>query len=121
MKYSSPNKQFLLDTFKSTLDGLFKANRWVKLADMLPWGEIANIYNTRLNNTRKGVGNKLARVIIGVFLIKHKMNLSDLETIEAIKENPYMQYMFGLSEFKDTMVFDNLKQRDRNLLRLSQN
>ena len=106
MKYSSPNKQLSLDTFKSSLDGLSKANRWVKLGDTLPWEEIENIYNTRLNNTHKGARNKPARVIIGALLIKHKMNLSDVETIEAIRENPYMQYMLGLSEFTDTTVFD---------------
>ena len=73
---------------------------------MLPWEEIENIYNTKLNNTHKGARNKPARVIIGALLIKHKMNLSDVETIEAIRENPYMQYMLGLSEFTDTTVFD---------------
>ena len=34
------------------------------------------------------------------------MNLSDEETIEAIRENPYMQYMLGLSEYTDQPVFD---------------
>ena len=34
------------------------------------------------------------------------MNLSDEETILAIQENPYMQYMLGLSEFSDKPVFD---------------
>ena len=35
------------------------------------------------------------------------MNLSDEETILAIQENPYMQYMLGLSEFSDKPVFDS--------------
>lgn len=48
----------------------------------------------------------LARLIIGSLLIKHKMNLSDEETILAIQENPYMQYFVGLSEFTDRPVFD---------------
>lgn len=34
------------------------------------------------------------------------MNLSDEETILAIQENPYMQYMLGLSEFNNKPVFD---------------
>lgn len=45
-------------------------------------------------------------MIIGALLIKHKMNLSDEETILAIQENPYMQYFVGLSEFSDNPVFN---------------
>jgi hypothetical protein len=33
---------------------------------------------------------KLARIIIGVLLVKHKMNFSDRETIQAIYEDSYM-------------------------------
>ena len=36
-----------------------------------------------------------------------KMNLSDEETIWTIQENPYMQYMLGLSEFTNKPVFDS--------------
>jgi len=89
------------------LSDLPKENRWVKLGDSLPWNEIEKIYNTRLNNAHGGAGNKPARVIIGALLIKHKMNLSDEETIQAIRENPYMQYMLGLSEFTGKSVFDS--------------
>ena len=34
------------------------------------------------------------------------MNLSDRETIQAISENPYMQYMLGLEAFTARPVFD---------------
>ena len=64
------------------------------------------MYNHRLNNGKRGVGNKPARMIIGSLLIKHKMNQSDEETILAIQENPYMQYFVGLSEFTDKPIFD---------------
>ena len=106
MKYSSQYTQLSLDAFKSSLEGLPKTNRWVQLGDRLPWDKIERIYNARLNNKIRGAGNKPARLIIGAVLIKHKMNLSDDETIEAIRENPYMQYMLGLSEFTDQPVFD---------------
>ena len=107
MQYSSQYKQLALDTFKSSLESLPKNNRWVKLGDTLPWDEIEKVYNVRLNNQHGGAGNKPARVIIGALLVKHKMNLSDEETIQAIRENPYMQYMLGLSEFTDKPVFDS--------------
>lgn len=106
MKYISQGKQLSLDAFRSSLDGLSKTNRWVQLGDTLPWGEIERLYNRRLNNKDRGADNKPARMIIGALLIKHKMNLSDEETILTIQENPYMQYLLGLSEFTDKPVFD---------------
>lgn len=39
-------------------------------------------------------------------IIKHKLNLSDAETIEIIRESPYMQYFCGLHEFTDKPIFD---------------
>ena len=106
MKYISQGTQLSIDLFRSSLDGLSKSNRWVELGDTLPWDEIERLYNRRLNNGKRGAGNKPARMIIGSLLIKHKMNLSDEETILAIQENPYMQYFVGLSEFTDKPIFD---------------
>ncbi len=45
-------------------------------------------------------------MVVGALIIKHKMCLSDQETIWAIQENPYMQYWLGLSEFTDQPIFD---------------
>ena len=106
MKYSSQYKPLTLDLFKSSFDGLNKTNRWVILGDSLPWAEIEKTYNSRLGNKYKGAGNKPARMIIGASIIKHKLNLSDEETIEMIQENPYMQYLCGLTEFTDKPIFD---------------
>ncbi len=107
MKYKSQGIQLSIDAFKSSLEGLNKANRWVKLGDTLPWSEIERLYAVQLNNGKRGAGNKPARMIIGALIIKHKMNLSDEETILAIQENPYMQYFVGLSEFTDQPIFDS--------------
>lgn len=107
MKYSSQIKSMPLDLFTPDLDQLPKDNRWVKLGDSLPWDKIELIYNSKLNNGKRGAGNKPARMIIGALLIKHKLTLSDEETIQAIRENPYMQYMLGLKEFTNKPVFDS--------------
>ena len=106
MKFTSQKKQLSLDLFRSSLQELDKSNRWVMLGDLLPWAEIEKRYNSKLNNAVKGAGNKPARLIIGAMIVKHKLSLSDEETIRMIQENPYMQYMCGLSEFTDDPVFD---------------
>ena len=106
MKYKSQGKQLTFEAFRSSLDNLPKSNRWVRMGDELPWDEIERYYNSRLNNRYMGAGNKPARMVVGALIVKHKMNLSDEETILAIQENPYMQYMLGLSEYTEAPVFD---------------
>ena len=107
MKYYSPQcKQLTLDLVRSSLDDLDKSNRWVLMGDLLPWADIEKVYNSRLGNKKKGAGNKPARMVVGAMIVKHKLGLSDQETIDIIRENPYMQYLCGLSEFTDTPIFD---------------
>ena len=38
-------------------------------------------------------------------IVKHVEILSDEKTIQAIQENPYMQYLLGLSKFTEKPVF----------------
>ena len=107
MKFYSPKyKQLDLGLLRSSLDELDKANRWVALGDLLPWTELEKEYNSRLDNQKKGAGNKPARTILGAMIINHKLNLSDAQTIEIIRESPYMQYFCGLHEFTDKPIFD---------------
>ena len=106
MKYTSQIKQLTLDGLESSLESLPKSNRWVKLGDELPWAEIEKVYNARLNNGEKGAGNKPARMVVGALIVKHLRRLSDEDTINIIQENPYMQYMLGLSEFTEKRIFD---------------
>ena len=107
MKFCAPKyKQLDLGLLRSSLDELDKTNRWVALGDLLPWTELEKEYNSRLDKQKKGAGNKPARTILGAMIIKHKLNLSDAETIEIIRESPYMQYFCGLHEFTDKPIFD---------------
>lgn len=106
MKYTSHLKQLSVGMFRSSFDELNKSNRWVKLGDLLPWTELEKVYNSRLDNEVKGAVNKPARMITGACIIKHKFSPSDGDTISIIQENPYMQYLCGLSEFTDKPLFD---------------
>lgn len=104
--YAKKYKQLDLGLFRSSLEDLDKSNRWVALGDNLPWVEIEKIYNSKLDNLKCGAGNKPARLVVGAMIVKHKLNLSDVETIEIIRENPFMQYLCGLPEYTEEPIFD---------------
>lgn len=105
MKYYSQYHSHDLFELQGSLSGLSKSNRWVKLADNLPWDKIEKEYNKRLRNRHNGAGNKPARMVVGALIVKHVENLSDDKTIQAIQEDPYMQYLLGLSKFTEKPVF----------------
>ena len=79
--------------FGTKLDG---NNRWVKLADVMPWEVLSEIYNAALS-VSSGRPALSARVVVGALIIKHMLSLTDEETIAQIKENPYLQYFLGYS------------------------
>ena len=105
MKYYSQYRSYDLFELQESLSGLSKSNRWVKLADNLPWGKIEREYNKRLRNAHNGAGNKPARMVVGALTVKHVEGLSDEKTIQAIQKNPYMQYLLGLPKFTEKPVF----------------
>ena len=105
MKYYSQYRTHDLFELQQSLSGLSKSNRWVKLADNLPWDKIEKEYNKRLRNAHHGAGNKPARMVVGALIVKHVENLSDEKTIQVIRENPYMQYLLGLPCFTEKPVF----------------
>ena len=80
-------------------------NRWVRLANSIPWDEFRNIYHKTL---RKDFGRpaKDARLVIGAMIIKYKKGLPDEEVIPEIQENPFLQYFVGLKGFTNKPVFD---------------
>ena len=82
-------------------------NRWVVLANLIPWDKVEDIYIRSLKDTTQGNKALPARMALGSLLIKERMRLSDEETVEQIKENPYLQYFIGLSEFQQKAPFDS--------------
>lgn len=106
MKVTSLHGQMTFDEMKGSLERLPKTNRWVQMGDTLPWTEYEKVYNKRLKNDTVGASNRPGRMAIAALIIKHRLGLSDEETILAIQENPYMQYMCGLTEYTDQPIFD---------------
>jgi hypothetical protein len=43
---------------------------------------------------------------LGALIIKEKLGTSDEETVEQIRENPYLQYFLGISEYSDKAPFE---------------
>lgn len=89
--------------FSQTLD---KENRWVALADKIPWDELANLYYRHYSPKATGRPSLNPRIVIGALIIKHICNLDDRETISQIAENIYMQYFLGYSAFSSKPPFD---------------
>jgi len=80
-------------------------NRWIRLANSIPWEEFRAIYHKTL---REDFGRpaKDSRLVIGAMIIKHKKGLPDEEVIPEIQENPYMQYFVGLKAFTNKPIFN---------------
>lgn len=102
----TPQNQLDIFNFKLEFESKLDANnRWVKLAKILDWDGFASIYSKKFSSTM-GAKAVDARIIIGALIIKHIENKDDRGTIEAIKENPYMQYFLGFDHFSSDAVFD---------------
>jgi hypothetical protein len=100
-------KQLSIEEFKTPFEKEIDSNnRWVILANSIPWDELANIYHKAMS-PGKGAPGKDARIVIGALIVKHKLGFSGNETIQIIRENPYIQYFLGIKEFTNNPIFDS--------------
>ena len=98
-------KQLTLEGFETPFDvKLDASNRWVKLSQCIPWDDLANGYYQNLSSAH-GRPAKDARLVIGAVIIKHKLCLSDEETVQQIRENFYLQYFVGFPTYQDKQPF----------------
>ncbi len=115
IKYTSKNQipiEEFIQPFGNELD---KENRWVKLAQLMPWDELVKVYGKRMS---KRMGRRAVdpRVAIGSVIIKHMLKTSDEDTILFIKENPYLQYFLGYTQYSyeqpfTSSLFVNIRKR----------
>ena len=80
-------------------------NRWVILAQLIPWSEFEEEYAQNFG-TETGPPAKSFRLALAALIIKEKLGISDRETVEQIRENPYLQYFIGESSYSNEMPFD---------------
>ena len=91
---------------KFELEGrLSEDNRWVIMAKIIPWAECEEKY-AALFSEQMGAPAKTFRMALGSLIIKEKLGISDIETVEQIKENPYLQYFIGEVAYKNEGPFD---------------
>ncbi len=75
------------------------------MADLIPWGEFESEYSLSFS-AEMGAPAKSFRMALGALIIKEKLGISDRETVEQIKENPYLQYFIGMSSYSNDAPFD---------------
>jgi hypothetical protein len=80
-------------------------NRWIQLARLVPWPLAEEIYHEDLCEDF-GAPIVPSRTALGALLVKERLGLTDRETVEAIRENPYLQFFIGLEEFTQEKPFD---------------
>ena len=80
-------------------------NRWIKLADRIPWDTFEAKYAQLFPSDTGNVAKPL-RMALGALIIQTKFQYSDRELVEQIAENPYLQYFIGLPGFREEAPFD---------------
>ena len=89
---------------------LSASNRWVKMAKLMPWDMIEDLYaesGAFVDNRKDGRPPITARIAFGAIYIKEQEELTDRRTLQYIAENPYVQYFLGLSVFEMEPLFDD--------------
>lgn len=105
--YRHNQNQMEFEDFVLPFSGRLRSeNRWVKLAKFIPWHEFEAAYSQAASRSSTGPPAKSVRVALGALIIKERLGTSDQETVEQIRENPYLQYFLGYKEYKDEPPFE---------------
>jgi transposase, IS5 family len=95
------------EKFELPFEGkLSSNNRWVIMSKLIPWSDFEGEYAS-LFSQEMGAPAKTFRMALGSLIIKEKLGTSDRETVEQIRENPYLQYFIGLSSYNNDYPFDD--------------
>lgn len=81
-------------------------NRWVKMAERLPWHELEADYAKHFKSCGRGEVALNVRLAMGALLIKEILGLSDRAVVDAVSENPYLQYFLGFKHFQTEPPFN---------------
>lgn len=85
---------------------LAEDNRWVVMSKLIPWSEFEQEYAKNFSTEGMGAPAKPFRMALGALIIKEKLKASDRETVEQIRENPYLQYFIGMEKYSNKEPFE---------------
>jgi hypothetical protein len=107
MYRTKDTRQLELENFYLPFGGhLHQNTRWVQLSTLIPWEEFEKRYADQFAPDEMGAPAKPFRMALGALLIKEKLGITDRETVEQIRENPYLQLFIGLESYRDEAPFD---------------
>lgn len=105
--YKSPRPEPKMANLPYFLDSTLNPdNRWVKLAGIIPWSSVEDVYAANFTS-HTGPQALPARMAFASLIIQVKLSLTDEETVETIAENPYMQFFIGLEKYEQKPPFDS--------------
>jgi transposase, IS5 family len=107
-RQESPKQQSFEDFYLPFGGHLNPNNRWIRLAQLIPWDEFEASYAEQFAQSGQGAPAKPFRLALGALIIKDKLAITDEETVEQIRENHYLQYLIGMEGYKDKEFFDPL-------------
>jgi IS5 family transposase len=100
------NGQLSIESFHVPFGGtLDPDNRWVLLSSLIPWRELEETYARHFSSTT-GAPAKSVRLAFGALFIKQRLDLSDDETVEQIRENAYIQFFLGFAGYSSKAPCD---------------
>ena len=80
-------------------------NRWVMLAQQIPWAVVDTAYAQQFSQEDLGSPAKSSRLALGALILKERLGVTDRELVKQIAENPYLQYFLGLTTYQDEAPF----------------
>ena len=99
MYYVEDKNQLRIEEFAMLFEGrLDPDNRWFKLAGIMPWDHIEEIY-LRTMSIEKGRRAYPSRIAIGAIFIKEYENYTDERCVTAIQEYPICSTFLGSMYF----------------------
>ncbi len=104
--YRTIQHQMSIDDYLPPYESeLVQENRWVRLAQAIDWDAIEQEYSGHF-----AAGGKVAipaRMAFGVLVIRAACRTTDSETVEIVRESPYLQYFLGFDSFTYDVPFSS--------------
>lgn len=102
--YRTVQHQMRIEDYLPPYQGeIAQENRWVRLAQQIDWDAVEAEYSAHF-----GTGGKVAipaRMAFGVLVVRAACHTTDSETVEIVRESPYLQYFLGFEAFTDQVPF----------------